>query len=208
MNLVNTSTLGLFEVVNAPIHLIDEDGEALLYPQLLSDHDSLRLFEALQTESQWQQDSIQLFGNIHPLPRLTAWYGDLGRDYRYSGISMRALPWSPSILEIKNVVELKCGIKFNSVLLNLYRDGRDGVAWHSDDEIELGTNPIIASVSLGQERFFKLRHKLSRKVIKTLLPNGSMLLMRGPCQHLWEHEVPKSARQLGPRINLTFRNIY
>lgn len=204
---MNNNFLGIFDYPNTPIQLIHTGGEAILHPCLVSNEASHRLFYALQTEVHWQQDSIRLYGKTHDLPRLTAWYGDTGRDYRYSGIGMSALPWTDALLKIKNAVELNSGHQFNSVLLNLYRNGQDGVAWHSDDEPELGINPVIASVSLGQPRVFKLRHKLTRQVIKTELPSGSLLLMRGACQSAWEHEVPKSAKPLGARINLTFRSI-
>lgn len=207
MNMLLGNIPGLFNDANTPIQLIQSDGEAVLHPCLLPVDESQRLFTAMQVNVKWHQDSIRLYGKTHDLPRLTAWYGDSGRDYRYSGICMRALPWTDSILEIKNAVERVSGHQFNSVLLNLYRDGRDGVAWHSDDEPELGINPVIASVSLGQPRMFKLRHKFTRQIIKTELPTGSMVLMRGACQQAWEHEVPKTTKPIGARINLTFRSI-
>ncbi|HNN87507.1 MAG TPA: alpha-ketoglutarate-dependent dioxygenase AlkB, partial [Pseudomonadales bacterium] len=139
--------------------------------------------------------------------RLTAWYGDEGSRYQYSAVNLHALPWTPTLLNIKQRVEAHSdGITFNSVLLNLYRNGSDGVAWHSDNEAELGPKPIIASVSFGQERPFQLRHIQDKNLKYSLpLPHGSLLIMRGETQRNWLHQIPKSAKAMAPRINLTFR---
>ena len=151
-----------------------------------------------------------MYGKENPVPRLEAWYGDSGKSYAYSGIRMEPNSWTPELQEIKKAIETESEIKFNSVLINYYRDGQDRVAWHSDDEKELGKNPVIGSVSLGAERTFKLRHKhyktneLKKSII---LKNGSFLLMEGTTQHHWMHEIPRTAKPIGPRINLTFRVI-
>jgi len=142
------------------------------------------------------------------VPRLTAWYGDEGKSYRYSGHTYHPQPWSSALLEVRRAIEPVCGVVFNSVLLNYYRDERDSVGWHSDDEPELGVNPVIGSVSFGATRSFQLRHKQDRKQKLTVeLSNGSLLVMRGPTQHHWLHQVPKSAAAKGARVNLTFRAI-
>ena len=131
-------------------------------------------------------------------------------SYTYSGIQMNAKPWTNELLEIKKSIEPLARTQFNSVLINYYRDGRDRVAWHSDDEKELGLNPVIASISFGAERKFKLRHKRFKEnqlKHEIILPNGSLLIMSGVTQHHWLHEIPRTAKPIGPRINLTFRVI-
>ena len=151
-----------------------------------------------------------MYGKENPVPRLEAWYGDPGKSYAYSGIQMDPIPWTDELKEIKRTIELESGIKFNSVLINFYRDGKDRVAWHSDDEKELGQNPAIGSVSFGAERIFKLRHKKYKSnnlKQSIMLGNGSFLLMEGATQHHWMHEIPRTAKIIGPRINLTFRVI-
>ncbi len=143
-----------------------------------------------------------------PLPRLTAWYGDEGKSYTYSGIEQHPDPWTPTLKLIKSKVEEILEVTFNTVLLNLYRDGKDSVSWHSDDELELGENPIIASVSFGAVRRFSLKHKISKDYkIDLDLPNGSLLLMKGETQHFWQHQIAKTSKSVQPRINLTFRMI-
>ena len=138
------------------------------------------------------------------LPRLTAWYGD--GDYTYSGIRNVAAPWREELLEVKSIAERHAGVCFNSVLANLYRDGRDSVSWHADDEPGMGSSPVIASISLGAVRQFRMRHKTFRdQTIAIDLPHGSCLVMAGTMQQLWQHAVLKTARDVGPRINLTFR---
>lgn len=164
------------------------------------------LFAALRRELPWRQETITLFGRTSPVPRLTSWHGDPGTAYAYSGIAMDPAPWTPSLTAIKTRVEAAAGTRFNSVLANLYRDGRDGVAWHSDDEPELGPEPVIASASFGATRAFQLRAKADPSRRRTLLlPHGSLLVMRGSTQRLWRHQVPKTAKPVGERINLTFR---
>ena len=152
-----------------------------------------------------------MYGQRIAVPRLTAWFGDPRATYSYSGITMTPEAWTPLLLELKSLVEPKAlGTPFNSVLLNLYRDGNDSVSWHSDDEPELGTNPVIASVSLGQARTFRLKHKRDDSIppVEIELTHGSLLVMSGALQHFWKHQLPKrKSKSLGPRINLTFRRI-
>jgi alkylated DNA repair dioxygenase AlkB len=141
-------------------------------------------------------------------PRLSAWYGDPGAIYSYSGLRLEPLPWTPVLLEIRQVVTDLAETPFNSVLLNLYRDGQDSMGWHSDAEPELGRNPVIASVSLGAVRRFVLRHKKRKEQhIALELESGSVLVMGGALQHYWRHALPKIRQAVGPRINLTFRLI-
>lgn len=156
----------------------------------------------------WKQDIIRFFGKEHPLPRLTSWYGDSGRNYTYSGIKSQPNAWNKGLLYIKEKIEHCAGVPFNSALLNWYRDGRDHLNWHSDDEKELGHNPIIASANFGETRDFFLRRKDDTKV-KVVIPlsHGTLLIMRGALQHHWSHAVPKRASVSGSRFNITFRRI-
>ena len=166
------------------------------------------LFDSLKKNIEWKQDFIKMFGKSHPIPRLTAWYGDEKKTYRYSGITMNPLPWTKELFMVKSKLEVCSKIKFNSVLLNFYRSGSDSVSWHSDDENELGEDPIIGSISFGGTRRFRLRNKKDKKQIHTYeLKNGSFLLMKGKTQKYWEHEIPKTKKNVSGRINLTFRYI-
>jgi alkylated DNA repair dioxygenase AlkB len=160
----------------------------------------------LRTRIDWQQEDIVLFGERRRVPRLVAWHGDSGTAYTYSGTAHEPLPWTSELQRIRQRVEDLTAHCYNSVLLNLYRDGRDGMGWHADDEPELGREPVIASVSLGATRRFKLRHRRSRIAASTLdLAHGDLLLMAGRTQHEYAHAVPKTARPVGERVNLTFR---
>ena len=185
------------------------DAEAILYEGFFDQQEADNLFEKIEQETKWQQDSISLYGRLHLVPRLSAWYGDSDKTYTYSGIKMHPCEWSESLLQIKKVVEEVAETTFTSVLLNYYRTGKDSMGWHQDNEKELGRDPVIASVSLGQTRPFHLRHKFRKEVAKLVVPlsHGSLLLMKGCTQHFWEHQIPKSAKPLLPRINLTFRKI-
>ena len=183
-------------------------GDLLLYPGFFGQSEADKLLSDLSTFIEWTQERGTFFGKEQALPRLTAWYGDAGKSYSYSGIRVDPLPWIEPLSGIKTRIQAVSGARFNSVLLNLYRSGTDSVAWHSDDEPELGENPTIASVSFGQERMFHLKHKhLKSEKLKLLLPHGSLLLMRGETQKNWLHQVPKSKREMQTRINLTFRYI-
>jgi alkylated DNA repair dioxygenase AlkB len=190
-------------------NLLPKDGEVLYFPNFYTEEQSNIFMDILTEKVRWQQDKIKMFGKEHNLPRLTSWYGDGGLPYYYSGIKM--LPNKIDFDElslVKSAIELKTECNFNSVLLNLYRDGQDSVSWHSDDEKELGTNPIIASLTFGSIRVFKFRHKEDNKLQREIqLTPGSLVIMKGETQHKWEHSVPKTSKQIGPRINLTFRVI-
>lgn len=148
-----------------------------------------------------------MYGKKVDFPRLTAWYGDSDRAYSFSGITLNPNPWTDDLLLIKNKIESLAGTTFNSVLLNLYRNGQDSISWHTDAEEELGRNPIIGSVSLGTPRIFQLRHIVSKEKIEIELTHGSLLIMRGEMQHFWQHQIPKTAHKIKERINLTFRTI-
>jgi alkylated DNA repair dioxygenase AlkB len=161
------------------------------------------LFEKLRAETPWQQERSRM----GPFPRLTAWYADAGLTYSYSGVTHQALPWTESLTEVRRLVQEAAATPFNSVLLNFYRDGQDSIGYHTDAEPELGVNPAIASISLGSVRQFVLKHIKSGEKLKYVLAHGSLLLMGGTCQHHWVHGVPKTKAVVGPRINLTFRNI-
>ncbi len=184
------------------------DAEVIYFPSFLNTKEALALFQQLYKETPWQQDKITLFGKIHPQPRLTAFYGNEDLSYSYSNIKMKANTWTPTLLNLKNKVETASETSFNSVLLNLYRDGKDSNGWHADDEKELGQNPVIASITLGSERFFHLKHKtVPEAKAKIKLEHGSLLLMKGSTQHFYKHQIPKTSKILQPRINLTFRTI-
>jgi len=185
-----------------------QDADITYYHYLYKEDEALKLFDILLNETNWKQDSITLFGKKYPQPRLTSWCGEIDKDYSYSGINMKAEPFTKTLLDIKSRAEELSEEKFNGVLLNLYRNGNDSNGWHSDDEKELGTNPVIASVSLGADRVFKLKHKIDPTAKHDIiLENGSLLIMRGETQHFWKHQIPKSKKVDRARINLTFRTI-
>lgn len=164
---------------------------------------------ALVAETPWRQDHALIFGRRVALPRLTAWYGDPGAGYSYSGISMAPTPWTPLLAGLKARSEALAGTPFNSALLNYYRDGRDSVGWHADAEPELGRNPVIASWSLGATRRFEFRPRrpATGPIRAIALGHGSCLVMAGAVQHLWHHRLPRAPRIVEPRVNITFRRI-
>lgn len=212
LDLFSTQTTGNqkhSKILTLPSGKPMSDGEVIIYQNFFSELESDQLLTKLRKSISWRQDKIKLFGKEVNLPRLTAWYGDEGMSYKYSGITMHPHTWTPTLFLIKEKVEKVVEIKFNSVLANLYRQGKDYVSWHSDDEPELGKNPIIASVSFGATRRFQLRHKLDKDLdtIEISLTHGSLLLMKGSTQHFWKHQVPKTSKKLTERINLTFRVI-
>jgi alkylated DNA repair dioxygenase AlkB len=189
-----------------PIALGLPDGDVTFYPAFFPAAEADRLLRDLLATTAWRQERITLYGRSVDLPRLTAWYGDAGTGYTYSGIANHPLPWTPVLLDVKAAVEPASGAAFNSVLLNRYRTGADSVAWHSDDEPEFGRNPVIASVSFGGTRTFQFRHKQRKGLRASVeLTHGSLLVMRGATQHHWRHQVPKTARAVAERVNLTFR---
>ncbi len=194
---------------NAAQSFLLPDADVILFSEFFSLAESDQLFATLLADTQWGQGRIKVYGKSYPEPRLTAWHGDEGKQYSYSGLTLHPLPWTETLLAIKARVDEAAGVRFNSVLLNLYRDGRDSNGWHQDNEPELGRNPVIASVSFGATRRFQMRHK-QRADLPRLdidLEHGSLLLMAGPTQHFWQHQIPKTAKPVGQRINLTFRVI-
>jgi alkylated DNA repair dioxygenase AlkB len=190
--------------------LLMSNADVSYYPDLFDSEQSDYFLTELLQQMDWEQHQVKIFGKTLLEPRLSAYYGD--KSYRYSGFTREPLPWHPTLLEIKSAIEPVVGIEFNAVFLNLYRNGNDGVGWHSDDQRELGLNPTIASVSLGASRRFVFRRKDDRQVKITLeLSAGDLLIMAGETQHFWQHCVPKtspkSASQVAPRINLTYRAV-
>ncbi len=167
-----------------------------------------RWLAELTAEIGWEQEVLRIFGREVKVPRQVAWHGDAGRTYRYSGVVHEPRPWTALLREIKRTVERLAGARFNSVLANRYRDGADSMGWHSDDEPELGPEPVIASLSLGASRKLRFRHRQRCEPARQLtLDHGSLLVMRGATQTNWQHALPKTRRPVGPRINLTFRRI-
>ncbi len=186
-----------------PTNILPYSGEAILYADMFPQAESDVIFAQLITETTWKQEPIKMFGKLVMQPRLTACYGE--KSIIYSGIEMPPLPWTNLLLTLKQRVEQIAQVQFNSVLLNYYRDGKDSMGWHRDNEKELGHRPVIASVSFGAERKFALRNYISKMdAVSVSLAHGSLLLMRGDTQHIWEHSVPK-VKFAQPRLNLTFR---
>ncbi len=192
------------------------DTESLLFPEnlleyhskFLDKNESIVLMENLISTAPWQQPFIKMYDKHLLTPRLTAWFGDKNSSYKFSGTKFDPYPWTDELFDLKNKIADFTNVGFNSVLLNYYRDGNDSVAWHADDEKELGERPTIASLSLGEARQFDFRHKQNHQQKYGLkLENGSLLIMRGALQHDWEHRIPKSTKPMKARINLTFRTI-
>ena len=184
------------------------DGEFRLWPTAFDAAEADALFTELRHAIDWRREEVLIFGERRRVPRLVAWHGDPGARYTYSGTPHEPLPWTTPLERIRDRVGRLTGARFNAVLLNLYRDGRDGMGWHADDEPELGPAPHIASVSLGAARRFCLRHRRRKdRKLDLWLGHGSLLLMGGESQRHWVHAVPKTSRPVGERINLTFRQV-
>lgn len=165
-------------------------------------------FRVLREQTPWQQPRLTIFGKERPVPRLVAWYGDEGACYRYSGHTHQPLPWTTVLTQIRLRVQETVEQPLNAVLLNYYRDGQDSMGWHSDDEPELGIDPLIASLNLGATRRFDFRRKGSSRITHSIqLKHGSLLVMRGATQHYWQHQVAKTRSCREPRLNMTFRLI-
>lgn len=190
------------------INLNLPDSDIWYYPNFFTTDEANHYFNYLKKDTPWQQDDITVFGKTYPQPRLTALYGNNGKPYSYSNITMQPHEFSEELQTMKERIEITAQTKFTTCLLNLYRDGKDSNGWHADNEKELGINPVIASVTLGQERFFHLKHRTDKSLKhKILLEHGSLLLMKGETQHHWLHQIPKTAKPIQERINLTFRVI-
>jgi len=183
------------------------DAELHYYPAFLAELAGHRVLESLLKETPWQQDHLVFGGRRVPVPRLQAWYGNRECRYGYSGLMLAPLPWTPTLHELRSMVEDVTGEPFNCVLLNHYRNGHDSVSWHSDDEPELGPDPVIASLSLGEARKFELKHRKTGLKSVCELGHGSLLVMGRGIQQNWQHQAPKQSGVTGSRLNLTFRNI-
>lgn len=189
-------------------NLLPFQGETVFYPDFFSKEVSDYYFKILTYGLNWRQEPIRIFGKMVMQPRLTALYGDAGRPYGYSGISMTPHPWTAELNEMKERLLGFTGVEFTHVLCNYYRDGQDSMGWHRDNEAVLGKNPSIASVTFGATRIFQIRHyETKNHKLEIPLTHGSLLLMSGESQHHWEHQIPKTKKILGQRINLTFRKL-
>lgn len=190
-----------------PEELLGHDGSAVLHRGALGGGEAEHLLPLLLDGIPWEQRTIRVYGREVRQPRLVAWFGDPGAAYTYSGLTLRPHPWTAPLLACKARCEELAGVAFNSCLANLYRDGQDAVSWHSDNESELGARPVIASLSLGAVRRFHLRHRATKETVRVDLPSGSVLVMSGASQSAWEHQIPRTRRVTGPRVNLTFRQV-
>ena len=184
------------------------DADVIYYPDFFSKEEANTYFKVLLETTNWKQDDITIFGKTHKQPRLTALYANNDKPYSYSNITMQPLKFTEALQNIKTKVETQTVTLFTTCLCNLYRDGQDSNGWHADNEKELGQNPIIASVSFGAERLFKLKHRTNKSLKHDItLQHGSLLIMQGSTQHHWLHQIPKTKKVIGKRINLTFRVI-
>ncbi|GAC32492.1 alpha-ketoglutarate-dependent dioxygenase AlkB family protein [Paraglaciecola polaris] len=180
-------------------------GDFRYFRHFLSSQEADYYSARLLTSLAWRQDHIKMYGKQVKIPRLQAWYGDADALYQYSGLNLQPYPWSEELAELRVRCETVSKTRFNSVLANCYRDGQDSMAWHSDDEPELGRYPLIASLSLGQVRNFDLKHRVSGERHRLPLEHGSLLIMAGRSQEFWLHSLAKTKKSLAQRINLTFR---
>lgn len=181
------------------------DAQVEYYPHWLSAKHALDLYRYFSANLAWEQPTIRMYGQERKIPRLQAWYGDANTQYEYSKLKMEPLAWDPRLEKMKQACEQTCKVAFNSVLANYYRNGQDSMGMHADNEPELGPEPIIASVSLGQARRFTFKHNLTKETQKIQLEPGSLLIMKGGTQQHWQHGINKSRTQKGPRVNFTFR---
>jgi alkylated DNA repair dioxygenase AlkB len=188
--------------------VLPDGGDVRLVPDFLGSEQATRILTLLESMPGWRQDHIRVYGKSHPIPRLHRWFADSAQPYRWSGIEMQSEPFPGFLDEVLRRLEEESGVRFNTALGNLYRSGQDGVSWHADDEPDLGPDPVIASLSLGATRRFLLRKKKDRTATMAFeLTHGSVLWMSGSTQTYWEHSIPKTAREVGLRVNLTFRAI-
>jgi alkylated DNA repair dioxygenase AlkB len=188
-------------------NLLPFDGIVNYYGKIFSDDEALFYFEKMMNDIEWKNDEAIIYGRHIITKRKAAWYGDRKYSYTYSNTTKHALPWTKELIELKKRVEEITQATFNSCLLNLYHDGNEGMAWHSDDEKSLGKNTTIASLSFGAERKFSLKHKLTKENVSLVLESGSLLVMKGSTQTHWQHSLPKTTKVKTPRVNLTFRTI-
>jgi alkylated DNA repair dioxygenase AlkB len=185
------------------------DATIKYYPNFLNTKEADLYLEQLTKETPWRNDPITVFGKTYPQPRMTSLHGHTTESYSYSGIVMQPNRMRKPLLNIEQKLQAFTKETFTTVLLNLYRDGQDSNGWHADNEKELGVNPVIASISLGASRYFHLKHNSDKSQrLKLELTHGSLLLMEGATQHFWKHQIAKTAKKVGPRINLTFRKVF
>jgi alkylated DNA repair dioxygenase AlkB len=196
----------LFKIDNTH-NLLPHDGVVNYFGHVMDDHKADGYLNTLLDTIQWKNDEAVIFGRHIITKRKVAWYGDGDYSYTYSNTTKQALNWTKELLELKALVEELTGDKFNSCLLNLYHNGDEGMAWHSDDEKALGKNTSIASLSFGAERKFALKHRVSKEPVSLILGHGSLLVMKGTTQSNWLHSLPKSKKIITPRVNLTFRTM-
>ena len=188
-------------------NILPYDGEVIYYGHIMPEEKAWHYYNVLLNDIPWQHDEAVIYGKRYITKRKVAWYGDEKFAYTYSNNTKQALLWTPELLELKTLVEQTCSTKFNSCLLNLYHDGDEGMAWHSDDEKALGKNTVIGSLSLGAVRKFSFKHKKTTEKKEIILDHGSLLVMKGTTQTHWLHRLPNSVKIKHPRINLTFRTI-
>lgn len=200
--------LELFSQESEPFIPNLPNGELYYHPAFLTSSEADKLYQNFYNETNWQADKITVFGKTYDQPRLTALYAIDPTPYSYSNITMHPYPMTKSLLDLIQKISEVYDHDFNAVLLNLYRNGKDSNGWHADNEAELGQNPVIASISLGEERYFHLKHRTHKEQrLKIKLKHGSLLVMGGAMQHHWLHQIPKTTKIISPRINLTFRKI-
>ncbi len=193
--------------VDPATNLLPSDGTVNYHGPILSATDSATIYQKLLDAIPWSHDEVVIFGKRIVTAREVAWFGDAGLSYRYSGTTKQPLPWTPELIQLKQLAERLSETHFNSCLLNLYHNGGEGMGWHSDDEKSVGRDSAIASISFGAEREFRLKHKTSGEIVSVVLESGSLLVMQGSTQRHWLHSVPKTTKIATPRINLTFRTM-
>ena len=200
-------SLFLYNESDSQYNWLPQDGVVNYYGKLFSEEESNTFFEELWHNVDWRNDEAMMFGKKIITKRKVAWYGDSPFRYTYSKVTKEALPWTPELLTLKNRIEAATGETFNSCLLNLYHSGDEGMAWHSDDEIDLKRNGAIGSITFGAERKFAFKHKHTDQKVEMLLEHGSLLVMKDTTQTFWLHRLPPTKKVKKPRINLTFRTI-
>jgi alkylated DNA repair dioxygenase AlkB len=200
--------MDLFEQLdNRPGNLLPYEGTVNYYGPIMSRRDADQYFDSLMSEIPWRNDEAVIYGRRIITRRKVAWHADLPASYTYSSTTRTALPWTPVLLMLKDLVQSVSGETYNSCLLNLYHDGSEGMAWHSDAETDLKPNGAIGSLSFGAERKFAFKHKRTKETVSKFLQHGSLLVMRGSTQAYWLHRLPPTRTVTTPRINLTFRTV-
>jgi alkylated DNA repair dioxygenase AlkB len=192
---------------DSTINLLPKDGTVNYYGRIFKKDEADQFLQLLPDTINWKNDEAIIFGKLIVTKRKVAWYGDRDFEYTYSNSTKRALPWTNELLQLKAMVEKQTGEQFNSCLLNLYHNGDEGMAWHSDAEKDLKKNGAIASLSFGAERTFSFRHKQTKETVSVMLEHGSLLVMKDTTQTYWLHRLPPTKTVSKPRVNLTFRTI-